>query len=63
MNGIHDVRTPAGPQAAALFDLWNVMLVTCTVVLVAIIVVLAVAVWRAPRATEQTSPDAADHPR
>ena len=63
MNGIHDVRTPAGPQAAALFDLWNVMLVTCAVVFVAIIVVLAVAVWRAPRATEQTSPDAADHPR
>jgi len=26
MNGIHDVRLPAGPQAAALFGLWNVML-------------------------------------
>ena len=63
MNGIHDVRVPAGPQAAALFDLWTVMLVTCTVVFVAIIVVLAVAVWRAPRATEQTVPDPAAHPR
>ena len=63
MNGIHDVRFPAGPQAAALFDLWTVMLVTCTVVFVAIIVVLAVAVCRAPRATEQTAPDAASHPR
>jgi len=63
MNGIHDVRVPAGPQAAALFDLWTVMLVTCTVVFVAIIVVLAVAVWRAPRATEQTAPDAVAHPR
>ena len=47
MNGIHDVRVPAGPQAAALFDLWTVMLVMCTVVFVAIIVVLAVSVWRA----------------
>ena len=63
MNGIHDVRVPAGPQAAALFDLWTVMLVTCTVVFVAIVVVLAVAVWRAPRATEQTAPDAAVHAR
>jgi cytochrome c oxidase subunit II len=63
MNGIHDVRVPGGPQAAALFDLWTVMLVTCTVVFVAIIVVLAIAVWRAPRATEQTVPDLAAHPR
>ena len=63
MNGIHDVRVPAGPQAAALFDLWTVMLATCTVVFVVIILVLAIAVWRAPRATEQTVPDAAAHPR
>lgn len=61
MNGIHDVRIPAGPQAAALFDLWTVMLVTCTVVFVAIIIVLAVVVWRAPRATAQTAPDTAAH--
>ncbi|HEY2864476.1 MAG TPA: cytochrome c oxidase subunit II [Casimicrobiaceae bacterium] len=63
MNGIHDVRVPAGPQAAALFDLWNVMLVTCAVVFVAILVALAIALWRAPRATEQTAPDLASHPR
>ena len=59
MNGIHDVRVPAGPQAAALFDLWNVMLITCAVVFVAIVVVLAIALWRAPRATEHTGPDLA----
>ena len=63
MNGIHDVRVPAGPQAAALFDLWTIMLATCTVVFVAIIVVIVIAVWRAPRATELTVPDAAAHPR
>jgi len=63
MNGIHDIRLPAGPQAAALFDLWTLMLITCTGVFVAIIVVLAVAVWRAPRATAKTLPDADAHPR
>jgi cytochrome c oxidase subunit 2 len=63
MNGIHDVRVPAGPQAAALFDLWNVMLVTCAVVFVAIVIVLAIALLRAPRATETTAPDLAFHPR
>jgi cytochrome c oxidase subunit 2 len=62
MNGIHDVRVPAGPQAAALFDLWNVMLVTCVLVFVVILVALAFALWRAPRATEQTAPDLALHP-
>ena len=57
MNGIHDVRAPAGPQAEALFDLWNVMLVVCTVVFVLVMAGLVVAVWRAGRATEQTLPD------
>jgi cytochrome c oxidase subunit 2 len=63
MNGIHDVRAPAGPQAAALFDLWNVMLVVCAVVFLLTLVALAVAVWRAPRATEEAAPDLAAHPR
>lgn len=62
MNGIHDVRVPAGPQAAALFDLWNVMFVTCALVFVLIIVALTLALWRAPRATERTVPDLASHP-
>jgi cytochrome c oxidase subunit 2 len=56
VNGIHDVRIPAGPQADALFDLWNVMLAACTLVFVLCLVALVVAVWRAPRATEATLP-------
>ena len=56
MNGIHDVRLPAGPQADALFDLWNLMLAACTLVFVLCLAALVVAVWRAPRATEATAP-------
>lgn len=62
MNGIHDVRVPVGPQAAALFDLWNVMLVACAVVFVLIVGALVYFVWRAPRATERAEPDLAEHP-
>jgi cytochrome c oxidase subunit 2 len=63
MSGIHDVRVPVGPQAAALADLWTLMLVVCTVVFVAIMAALAVALWRAPRATEKAAADMAAHPR
>jgi cytochrome c oxidase subunit 2 len=63
MSGIHDVRVPVGPQAAAITDLWTLMLVVCTVVFVAIMVALAIAVWRAPRATEKAAADLAEHPR
>jgi len=63
MNGIHDALAPAGPQAAALFELWNVMLVACTVVFALTIAALAIAVWRAPRASERAEPDLEAHPR
>ena len=63
MNGVHDVLAPAGPQAAALFQLWNTMLVACVVVFALTIVALAIAVWRAPRATERAKPDLDPHPR
>ena len=56
MNGLHDVRAPAGPQAAALFDLWNVMLAVCTVVFVLTVLALLAGVWRAPRARESSTP-------
>lgn len=62
MNAIHDVRIPVGPQAAALFSLWNIMLVVCVVVFVLILGALLYFVWRAPRATERAVPDLADHP-
>jgi cytochrome c oxidase subunit II len=63
MNGLHSALAPAGPQAAALFDLWNVMLVVCTFVFVLTIVALVIALWRAPRVTEKTAPDLDAHPR
>ena len=63
MNGIHDALAPAGPQAAALFHLWNVMLVVCTVVFVLTIAALVLGVWRAPRASERAQPDLDPHPR
>jgi cytochrome c oxidase subunit 2 len=56
VNGVHDVRVPGGPQADALFDLWNLMLAACTLVFVLCLVALIVAVWRAPRASEKTAP-------
>jgi len=63
MNGVHDVLAPAGPQALALFHLWNAMLVACVVVFALTMAVLAVALWRAPRAGERTRPDLDAHPR
>nr|HET7859811.1 cytochrome c oxidase subunit II [Caldimonas sp.] len=63
MNGIHDALAPAGPQALALFHLWNAMLVVCTVVFVLTMAALAIALWRAPRATERAKADLEAHPR
>jgi cytochrome c oxidase subunit 2 len=57
MTGFHDVLDPAGPQAAALYHLWNVMLVACAVVFALTMVALVIALWRAPRATEKTTPE------
>src|SRR2546423_211033 len=57
MTGTHNVLDPAGPQAAALYHLWNVMLVACAVVFVLTMAALVIALWRAPRATEKTTPD------
>ncbi|HWI15774.1 MAG TPA: cytochrome c oxidase subunit II [Burkholderiales bacterium] len=49
---------PAGQQAARVHDLWTLMLVMCTVVGVAIVVAMLIAVWRAPRASASTPPEA-----
>ena len=56
-GALHDVQVPAGPQAQALFDLWVVMLAVCTLVFIATMAALAFALWRAPRATQETAPD------
>jgi cytochrome c oxidase subunit 2 len=46
---LQSVLAPAGPQAAHLKDLWDVMLLVCTVVFVAVLVAVGIALWRAPR--------------
>jgi len=63
MNGLHDALTPAGPQALALFHLWNAMLAACAIVFVLTMAALAIALWRAPRVTERATPDLDSHPR
>ena len=57
IGGMHDVLTPAGPQAAALLYLWWVMLALCVLVFFAIMAALAIALWRAPRSTLHMAPD------
>jgi cytochrome c oxidase subunit II len=47
---------PAGPQADHVYTLWLVMLWTCAVVFVAVFAAFAIALRRAPRATETTAP-------
>jgi len=63
MNGFHDALAPAGPQAAALFHLWSVMLAACAVVFVLVMAALFIALRRAPRALETSTPDLEAHPR
>ena len=56
---LHDALQPAGPQAAHIAGLWWLVLAICTVVFVAILVALAWALWRAPRADAATPPEIA----
>jgi cytochrome c oxidase subunit 2 len=63
LGAVHDVRMPAGPQAAALYDLWTWMLIACVIVFVLVIGALAIAVWRTPRANASTPPQVDAHPR
>jgi len=57
IGGLHDVQVPAGVQAQAIFDLWHWLLVICTLVFVAVIVALVLALRRAPRVAQDTPPD------
>ena len=52
----HDALAPAGPQAAHIAHLWWIILWVATAVTVAILLVLAWALWRAPRGTAETPP-------
>ena len=54
---MQDMLHAAGPQAAHIGELWNLTLAVCTLVLVAILVALAIALWQAPRSQAGTPPD------
>jgi cytochrome c oxidase subunit II len=55
--GLHDALHAWGPQAGAIAQLWNIFLLVCTLVFVAVMVALVMAVRRAPRADTQEPPD------
>ena len=57
MKAIQHVLDPAGPQAAHISALWWLTVAMCGVVFVAILAALAIALLRAPRATEATPGD------
>ncbi len=55
--GTHDALLAAGPQAAHIGQLWNIVLAVCTVVFCAVLVALVVAIRRSGRADEATPAD------
>ncbi len=55
--GLHDILDAMGPQAGHVAFLWNIFLAICTVVFLAVLVALALALRRAPRIH---SPEPAD---
>jgi len=57
IGGLHDVQVPAGAQAQAIAGLWHWLLPICTLVFVAVMVALGLALWRAPRAGNDAEPD------
>ncbi len=48
---------PAGPQAGAIFGLWQFTLALCAIVFAAIVAAFLYALWRAPRADAGSTPD------
>ena len=50
---------PAGPQAAHIDTMWRVLLGVCGAVFIAVLIVFALALLRAPRASADTPPDVA----
>jgi cytochrome c oxidase subunit 2 len=57
IGSMHDVQVPAGAQAQAIVGMWHWLLPICTVVFVAVVVALLVALRRAPRIRESVAPD------
>jgi len=56
IEALHDVQAPAGVQAQLVYHLWLILLVTCTLVFVAIMTALTLALRGASRATRDTPP-------
>jgi cytochrome c oxidase subunit 2 len=55
--GVHDMLSAWGPQAAHVAWLWNIFLAICTIVFVAVIAGLVMAVRRAPKIDAPEVPD------
>jgi cytochrome c oxidase subunit II len=55
--GLHDMLNAMGPQAGHIAWLWNIFLAICTIVFVAVMVALVMALRRAPRGDETLAPD------
>jgi cytochrome c oxidase subunit II len=47
---VQDMLNPAGPQAERILELWWVTLAICSAVFVAVLIVLAIALWKKPSA-------------
>jgi cytochrome c oxidase subunit II len=56
-SDLQHVLRPAGPQAAHIQGLWDLMLVICAAVSIAVLAALWYALWRAPRSLESTPPE------
>ena len=54
---LQDVLRPGGPQAEHILWMWHVTLGVCTLVFVAVLVAVGIALWRAPRADSATAPN------
>src|SRR4051812_2029211 len=54
---LQDVLRPGGPQAAHILWMWHVTLAVCTVVFIAVLAAVCLALWRSPRAQPGAAPD------
>jgi cytochrome c oxidase subunit 2 len=57
IGGLHDVQVPAGAQAQAIAVLWHWLLPICSLVFVAVMIALMLALRRAPRSAGNAPPD------
>jgi cytochrome c oxidase subunit II len=55
--GVHDILSAWGPQASHVASLWNIFLAICTIVFLAVLAALFMAVRRAPRPDAPVPPD------